>query len=205
MFARALNLERLESADLVRSLVQPTGAQELIRVFEAMASIDKHIDAREIAMIEEFARSWNVEPPPLKEGETEIHGDVIALRVRVDEYLGIAPPKEQAEELLDVLHLFEQADGHVSAEEELVLEELTGMITHYVDGTTGDRGMFEVVIVPQNDEQLGAVRSLLRGVGAKVARGGTVFSAGRFFSPRYAEAVCDKYIALGLFTRRVGA
>jgi tellurite resistance protein len=196
LFARALNLERLESADLVRSLVQPTGAQELIRVFEAMASIDKHIDAREIAMIEEFARRWNVEPPPLKEG---------ALRVRVDEYLGIAPPKEQAEELLDVLHLFEQADGHVSAEEELVLEELTGMITHYVDGTTGDRGMFEVVIVPQNDEQLGAVRSLLRGVGAKVARGGTVFSAGRFFSPRYAEAVCDKYIALGLFTRRVGA
>jgi len=205
LFARALNLERLESADLVKSLVQPTGAKELIRVFEAMASIDKHIDEREIAMIQDFARRWHVEPPDLKEGEVEVHGDVIALRVSVEEYLGIAPPPEQAEELLDVLHLFVQADGHVSAEEELVLEELTGMITHYVGGSKGDREMFEVVIVPQNDGQLSAVSALLPGVEPKTARGGTVFSAGRFFSPRYAEAVCDKYIALGLFTTRVDA
>jgi hypothetical protein len=93
--------------------------------------------------------------------------------------------------------------AHVSSEEELVLEELTGLITQYVSGSEGDPKMYEVVIVPQSEEQTEAVRSLLPGVASKSAPGGTVFSAGRFFSQRYVEAVCDKCIALGLFTAAV--
>ena len=91
----------------------------------------------------------------------------------------------------------------MSSEEELVLEELTGLITQYVSGSEGDPKMYEVVIVPQSEEQTEAVRSLLPGVASKSAPGGTVFSAGRFFSQRYVEAVCDKCIALGLFTAAV--
>jgi hypothetical protein len=204
LFTSALHLEGKESGDLVKVLVQPTGAKELIEVFEAMAAVDKHIDAREIEMIEEFAHRWRVEPPSLTEGATG-SGDIVTLRRSVEAYLAISPPPEQAEELLDVLHLFVQADAKVSPEEELVLEELAGMITQYVTGKVGEHDMFEVVIVPQNDEQLSAVQSILPGVVAKPARGGMVFSAGRFFSSRYAEAVCEKYIALGLFTARVDA
>lgn len=199
----ALKLEGRESTDLLKALVQPTGAKELILVFEAMASVDKHIDAREIEMIKQFAHRWKVDPPDLVEGEAKGKGDVVEIRRSVERYLAIRPPAEQAQELLDVLHLFVQADAKVTAEEELVLEELTGMISQYVSGTVGDRSMFEVVIVPQSDEQQGAVKELLPGVEPKVARGGTVFSAGHFFSSRYAEAVCEKYIALGLFTTRV--
>ena len=81
--------------------------------------------------------------------------------------------------------------AHVSSEEELV------------SGSDGDPKMYEVVIVPQSEEQTEAVRSLLPGVASKSAPGGTVFSAGRFFSQRYVEAVCDKCIALGLFTAAV--
>ena len=199
----ALRLERKESADLVKALVQPKGANELIRIFETMATVDKHVDTREIEMIEQFARRWRVDPPSLREGDVEEQGDIVALREHVVAYLQVSPPPEQAEELLDVLHLFVQADAHVSTEEELVLEELTGLITQYVSGSAGERTMYEVVIVPQSDEQIDAVRSLLPGVESKSARGGTVFSAGRFFSSRYAEAVCAKYIALGLFTATV--
>lgn len=201
----ALELEGRESTDLLKALVQPTGAKQLIEVFEAMAAVDKHVDAREIEMIEQFARRWRVEPPKLAEGEVKGGGDVVALRSSVEEYLTIGPPPEQAEELLDVLHLFVQADAQVSPEEELVLEELTGLITQYVTGSIGETDMHEVVIVPQNDDQISAVQSLLPGVSPKEARGGTVFSAGHFFSARYAEAVCEKYIALGLFTARVEA
>ena len=38
--------------------------------FETMATVDKHVDAREIKMIEQFARRWRVDPPQLQEGET---------------------------------------------------------------------------------------------------------------------------------------
>jgi hypothetical protein len=48
-----------------------------------------------------------------------------------------------------------------------------------------------------------AVLALFPGIAAKTMRGCTVFSVGRFFSPRYADIVCEKYISLGLFTARV--
>ena len=130
-------------------------------------------------------------------------GDVVMLRFSAEDYLAIKPPAEQAEELLDVLHLVVQADSKVSPEEEVVLEELTGMITQYVTGEVGGHEMLEIVIVPPSDDQLYAVESSLPGVVAKEARGGMVFSAGRFFSTRYAEAVWDKYIPPCLFTARV--
>jgi len=202
LFTRALNLERKESADLLKSLVQPAGAHQLIRVFEAMASVDRHVDAREIEMIREFARRWRVDPPKLTEGAVEHDGDVIGLRRSVEDYLNVSPPADQALELLDVLRVFVMTDGSVSQEEGMVLEEITGMITGYVSAA-GDEGMHEVVIVPQNDKQMDAVLALFPGITSKTMRGGTVFSVGRFFSPRYADVVCDKYISLGLFTARV--
>lgn len=204
LFARALKLEGSESADLVKSLVQPKGAEELMAVFAAMARVDKHVDAREIALIEEFAHRWHIDAPDLTEGSAEHHGDVIHLRTTVEEYLRIAPPPDQATELLDVLRLFVQADGEVSPEEELMLEEITGMIGEYVDKGGAGAG-HEVVIVPQNDEQMTAVTTLFPGIVPTTMRGGTVYSVGKFFSPRYAEAVCERYIALGLFTTRVEA
>lgn len=204
LFGRALNLERQESADLLKALVQPAGAQELIRVFEAMASVDKHVDAREIKIIEDFAKRWHVTPPALEEGAASggHHGDVLALRRSVEDYLQVSPPDDQAMELLDVLHIFVQADGRITSEEEMVLEEITGMISGYVS-PEGGGGLFEVVIVPQNEEQRTAATALFPGIEPKPMRGGVVYSVGHYFSPRYADVVCDKYIALGLFTTRV--
>jgi hypothetical protein len=65
--------------------------------------------------------------------------------------------------------------------------------------------MFEVLIVPQNDEQVTAIADLIPGAEMTTLRGGRVFSVGRFFSASYAEVVCQKYIALGLFTTHVTA
>ena len=72
-----------------------------------------------------------------------------------------------------------------------------------MSGDTLDHPMHEVLIVPQNHEQFEAVEALIPGAELKEQRGGKVFSAGRFFSDAYAEVVCEKYIALGLFTAQV--
>jgi len=203
LFVRALKLEKKESGDLIKALAQPQGAKELMAVFRAMALVDKHVDERELEMMRMFAHRWRVELPDLQEGTHEGGGDLIQLRHCVEEYLAVAPPAEQAQELLDVLHLFVNADEQVTRDEEMVLEEIGGMITQYVGGEDGAPGMHEVVIVPQDDGQTDAVRLLLPGVEPKIVRGGRVFSVGRFFSPRYADMVSEKYINLGLFTARL--
>ncbi len=203
LFAKALKLEGHESRDLFKAVLQPKGAEAILAILHKLATIDRHLHEREIELIRDFAERWKIEAPPLEAGDVEGSGDLIDLRRSVVEYLEIGPPPAQAAQLMDVMHLFVKADAHVSAEEELALEELSGLIEHYVAGDGAENPIHEVLIVPQSDEQMEAVRMLIPGTEVKVLRGGKVFSVGRFFSANYAEVICQKYIALGLFTTQV--
>lgn len=203
LLMRALSLEREEVGDLVKELVQPKGAEHILRILEEMATIDRRIDASEIDLIHRFARHWKIPAPKLEAGTLDGDGNLLEVRRSVVDYLEIEPPKQQAAELLDVLNLFVKADAEVSPEERTVMEEIEGMIEQYVDEHGLERETFEVVIVPQSDAQFEAVRSLLPDTRMKAIRGGKVFSVGHFFSEEYADAVCQKYINLGLFTAYV--
>ncbi len=183
-------------------LLGAKGVTELMAIFEAIAGVDQNLDAREIALIAEFSQRWQIIPPDLTEGPVQAPGDILALRECVTNYLRISPPAEQATELLDVLHHFVNADDMVSTEEAIVMDEISAMIMAYVTHS-GVLGKHEVVIVPQTSEQSIAIASLLPGIDATSMRGGTVYSVGRFFSAKYAEVVCEKYVALGLFTTRI--
>jgi hypothetical protein len=94
-----------------------------------------------------------------------------------------------------------EADDEVTEEEAMAVAEFTGMIAHYVSSEKGgELLMFEVNIVPQGDEQMEAVRELLPELEMVQDRGGRVFKVGKYFSEDYAEAVCEKYISLGLYS-----
>jgi hypothetical protein len=197
LFVGALKLERKESGDLIKLLVQPKGADRILVVLQQLAAVDGHIDEGELELIRGFAERWRLpEPTATVDGDA----DLLVLRHSVEHYLGVSPPREQAAQLLDLLHLLAQADAHVSWQETLALEEVGGMIRHYLArGDTAPPG-YEVVIVPQREEQIDAVQTLLPNAAEKIVRGGRVFSVGIYFSPHFAEMVCQKYIALGLCT-----
>ena len=203
LLLRALRLERRESAYLIRSMRQPKGADRIIGILELMAKLDRHVHEDEIKLLEEFAQRWHIESPGLEAGAFDHDGAELEVREAVREYLELRPPHEQVAQLMDVLHLFVKADAEVSEEERVVLEEIEGLIAHYVEENTLDRRTYEVLIVPQSTAQFEAAEALLPGAELKELRGGRVISIGTFFSRDYAEAVCQKYIALGLFTAQV--
>ncbi|MEJ2216281.1 MAG: hypothetical protein P8099_06660 [Gemmatimonadota bacterium] len=203
LFVRALNLERHESADLIKTLIQPKGAEHILGILEQLARVDRRIDEREIALIHDFAHRWKLDPPALTAGEVAGAASLVAVRDAMLDYLALKPPPEQASDLMDLLRVFVRVDTEVSEEEETVVEELNGVMAQYLNGEGQEPTTYEVVIVPQSEQQVDAVRSLIPGAELKPARGGRVFSVGRFFSSRYAEVVCGRYIALGLFTTHV--
>lgn len=198
LFMRALKLERKESGDLIKQLVQPKGADRILKILYELASVDGHVDEREAAMISQFAREWRL-PIPKCDGEGPTP-DLLTLRRSVAEYLKLRPPVQQAGQLRDVLQVLAESDARVTQQEAVGLEEIDGMLRNYIAGEALDMVMYEVLIVPQSDRQVDAVRTLLPGREEKTVRGGRVFSAGRFHSPRYAEFICEKYIGLGLFS-----
>ena len=102
---------------------------------------------------------------------------------------------------MDLINVMAEADDEVTPEEAMAVSEFTGMISHYVGlEKGGELEMFEVNIVPQGEEQIKAVQEILPDLNVVDDRGGKVFKVGKYFSEDYAEAVCKKYIALGLYS-----
>ena len=180
-------------------LREAQGGSELIAILGAVAAVDAHLDAREIALIQVFAAQWGLEVPELEAGALSVLQDFSALCEIVQRYLALQPPRQQATELLDLLQHMVHADDAVSAEEEIVLEEITAMLVGYVT-LRSDDARYEVVVVPQAEEQNPLIMSLLPGVLPVAKSGGMVYSVGRFNSARFADLVAKKYIDHGLLT-----
>jgi hypothetical protein len=201
LLGRSLQQERAESGDLLRALVQPKGASEIVEILHRLAAVDREIDERELQLLREFADAWKVHLPDIQAGDLEGGPDLPALRAAVQKYLALHPPHDQAGHLLDLLKLLAGADDEVTDEEEIAIEETRGLLQEYLGEGAGSS--FEVLIVPQSEVQIEAVGDLLPGLELETRRGGRVFSVGHYFSRRYADAICQRYIDLGLFTARV--
>jgi hypothetical protein len=122
LFVRALRLERKESADLIKQLVQPKGAEQILRLLHQLAMVDGHVDEREQRMIREFAREWRLAEPAADGGGPG--ADLITLRKSVMDYLGLRPPAKQVGQLTDVLRVMAESDARVTWQESVALEEV---------------------------------------------------------------------------------
>ena len=103
-----------------------------------------------------------------------------------------------------MITLMTEADHKVTLEEAMAVAEFSGMIGNYVNAEKDRKvDMFEVNIVPQGEKQLRAIKELLPKLNSVHDRGGEVFKIGDFFSEEYSDAVCEKYINLGLYSNSV--
>ena len=200
----ALVAEKSESTDLISSMLRPHGAKKIIDILIKLAAIDDDIAKEEIDLINQFADKWNINIPEIKEGKPAEVTNLVELKALVQSYLDEKPDIEVAEGLTDLINMMAEADDEITEEESMAVSEFTGMITHYVNAEKGGVvDMFEVNIVPQGDEQIGAIKEILPNLDSVHDRGGEVFKVGKFFSEDYADAVCEKYIALGLYSNYV--
>jgi hypothetical protein len=201
LLGRALNLEGKESTDLISDMLRPKGAHKIIEILKKLAAIDDDIAQEEIDLINQFSEKWDIEIPELKPGKPEEVTNLVELRALVQSYLDEGPDTDVAEGLVDLINLMAEADDEVTKEEAMAVAEFTGMIGYYVSAEKGgEMEMWEVNIVPQGDEQVAAVKEILPDLDVVDDRGGRVFKVGRYFSEDYAEAVCSKYISLGLYS-----
>ena len=197
----ALGAEKSESTDLLSAMLRPHGATKIIEILTQLAAIDDDIAQEEVDLINDFAEKWHINIPDIKIGKPEKATNLIDLKKLVQSYLDEKPDVEVAQNLVDLINMMAEADDEVTEEEAMAVGEFTGMIAHYVSMEEGGSiDAFEVVIVPQNDEQTEAVRELIPNIESVKKRGGIIFIVGTFYSEDYANAVCSKYISLGLFT-----
>lgn len=201
LLGRALNLEGKESGELISDMLRPKGANKIIEILKKLAAIDDDVAQEEIDLINQFSENWGIDVGELKAGKPDEVTNLVELKELVQSYLNEGPDVDVAEGLIDLINLMAEADDEVTEEESMAVAEFTGMIAHYVGKTLGGSvDMYEVNIVPQGNDQIQAVKEILPELDVVKDRGGQVFKVGRYFSEAYAEAVCNKYIALGLYS-----
>ena len=197
----ALGAEKSESTDLLSAMLRPHGATKIIEILTQLAAIDDDVAQEEIDLINDFAERWRIEIPELKVGKPDKVTNLVELKELVQSYLNEKPDVEVAQNLVDLINMMAEADDEVTEEEAMAVGEFTGMIAHYVSQEEGGSiDAFEVVIVPQNDKQSEAVKDIIPNISSVKKQGGEIFVVGTFYSEDYANAVCAKYISLGLFT-----
>jgi hypothetical protein len=130
-----------------------------------------------------------------KHGRKRSFGD---LRGVLERYLNKSPPAEQASQLCDVLAMLISIDNKVSSEEKMMMEELGGMISSYVNGS--DEAGHHVFIAPQSPAQEAALIEIMPDVNKELRLGGEVLVVGKYHSRAYAEMVRDQYRDAGYLT-----
>ena len=158
----ALGAEKSESTDLLSAMLRPHGANKIIEILTQLAAIDDDVAQEEVDLINEFAERWRINIPEIKVGKPEKVTNLLELKDLVQSYLDEKPDVEVAQNLVDLINMMAEADDEVTDEEAMAVGEFTGMIAHYVSQEEGGSiDAFEVVIVPQNEEQADAVIELL--------------------------------------------
>ena len=200
----ALALEKKEHTNLIFSILSPPDEQKIIQILIKLSAIDDEVAIEEIKLIKEFADKWGIDIPNLKPGKPEEVTNLVDLNDLVQSYLDEKPEVEVAKGLRDIITLMTEADHKVTLEESIAVAEFSGMISNYIN-TEKDRkvDMFEVNIVPQGEKQLRAIKELLPKLKSVHDRGGEVFKIGDFYSEEYSDAVCEKYIDLGIYSNTV--
>ncbi|EAY30824.1 tellurite resistance TerB family protein [Microscilla marina] len=199
---RALKLERKEAGDLAKSFFRPSQAYKVIEILSKVAMIDEVLDDSEKEFIQQFAELWDIHfdwEEFTKENGQHSPISFTELRNAMVEYLHTSPPTDQVSQLGDVLNMLVRIDGVVSEEEELVLEELMGLIKQYEDEDPSTV-LYSIAIVPQSAEQEQAILQTMPTLRKSQVAGGHAFLIGPFHSQKYAQIVCNKYRMLRCFS-----
>ena len=197
-----LKLERSEVGDLAKSFFRPSSGEIILEILARFAYIDRKLSDREQEFIQSFVDTWHMkfdwkEHRMLAADEQPV--SFIKTRDEVERYLKTSPPVKQVAQLIDVLDVLVKIDDSVSAQEELILQEVDGLMLAYVNDID-ERAKFAVVIAPQSGDQDSAIAALLPDVEKTEVAGGSVYMVGSYYSQDYADVICNQYRALGFFT-----
>lgn len=203
----ALKLESEEAGDLAKSLFSPSNAENVLTILGRLALVDNQLDKKEKEILQSFANDWNVNFDPEKIGhleESDQFSSYDRLRKDLDEYLKLSPPDQQVSQLADIMQSLIKIDGDVSHQEELIVEELLGLINRYLDKHEEDNRYY-IAIVPQDTEQETAIKSLISDSVKKKVAGGMAYVNGPYFSRKYSEILSEQYHVLNCLAVVVSA
>jgi len=203
LIARALKLEWQE---LSGHYGRPAETGQTLLMLQDMAATNREIAPEEVGLVQTFARRWHLQPPLLSAGPPQQPVTLIQLHRRLKQYLEHTPSPGQAVHLADMLALLVTDASQPTKAESLMFDELRGLVNDYLQAHNGQtQPRYEVLLVPQNNEQIETIATAHPQAEYQSRRGGKAFFVAKFYSPDYAQAMCQRYATQDTFAAWVEA
>lgn len=200
---RSLRDERHELTNLVPFVARPQEAGMILGLLEMVAQVDRRLDPREEEMIVRVARQWGIHRSQLEEAlKSYANATISDVRDSFATYLATEPPGARVTQVYDLVRYLIEIDRDTSHSEALILEEIETMVGVYIEKDR-PRHIYEVLVVPQSDDQKTQISTLLSGPELLPRAGGVAYVAGTYYSERFANEVCRHYRELGHFSAAV--
>jgi hypothetical protein len=193
MLRRALATERGELTYLIHSFARPREAPAILEILRLVSMVDDDFDEREKEMLESVALPWGIHPDDMKTTGPEAKSDISSVQRAFADYLGLKPPAAQVEKVCDLVRFMVHADRKVTRDERLILTEVEGAVGAYLTNGSKSPDVFEVLLVPQNDEQFEKMREEVTDPSLQERAGGQAVVAGSYFSEPFARAICLRF------------
>lgn len=203
MIVDALKMERREATYLIKSLSGKGQAVKILKMLKLLAWIDDDFDKKEIELIKNFSKNWNIKldekeflfNPNHKNKSYNERFEIIKSELK--SYLADNPPKAQARQLKDLFHKLILADGRLDKTEDMIIGELDGLILTYLGEPVP---LFKVIIIPQDEKQIIYIENKLKNIDPDIdiskiripIDGGFGFLIQTCYSNAYAELLADE-------------
>ncbi len=193
MLRRALATERGELTYLIHSFARPREAPAILEILRLVSMVDNDFDEREKEMLESVALPWGIHPDDMKMSGQEVGSDIASVQKAFADYLALKPPASQVEKVFDLVKFMVHADRKVTRDERLILTEIEGAVGAYLADGSKSPDLYEVLLVPQNDEQFDKMREEVTDPSLHERAGGQAVVAGSYFSEPFARAICLRF------------
>ena len=193
MMRRALATERGELTYLLHSFARPREAPAILKILQLVSMVDNELDDREKELLESVALPWGILPDDIQAPGSDQQTDISSVQSAFRDYLALKPSAGQVEKVFDLVKFMVHADRRVSEDEGLILDEVGGAVRAYVVGGDSDHDVYEVLLVPQSDDQLGIMKAEVIDATLHERAGGRALVAGSYFSESFARAICLRY------------
>jgi hypothetical protein len=193
MLRRALATERGELTYLIHSFARPREAPAILEILRLVSMVDNDFDERERELLESVALPWGIHPDDIKVSGPEGGSDISSVQKAFADYLSLKPPASQVEKVFDLVKFMVHADRKVTQDERLILTEIDGAVGAYLADDSKAPDVYEVLLVPQNDEQFDKMREEVTDPSLQERAGGQAVVAGSYFSEPFARAICLRF------------
>ncbi|WP_202220739.1 hypothetical protein [Okeania sp. KiyG1] len=202
LLKQAFQQDKEEAGNLAKSFLKPSGAKTIIKILGQIALIDEVLEPREKEFVQTFANNWNInfdwdELTSNRAGSNKVN--YVKLRQDFSDYLATSPPDKQVSQLKDVITALINVDEEVSEQEQLILGELNGLFSRYLD-QHDNLEVYHVVVAPQSDRQEEVIANSFPELSRYSVGEGHAYNNGPFYSKQYAQIICEQYRSLNLFS-----